>query len=302
MRRRYRNLAPPAILILTFTAGNLGCDTEAKRQHRAEVARQNQAWEDGQRRQAETAPPTQEVMDQVKAATQAFMEEHHGTLLVEETTFTPLTPNLFLVGVGVKDLVHENRYVAQLTAERLRDVTWGDDEDEAPKENGKLLWVVDYADAQKMTGLAQRHGFAPEVDRIRDQDRDEGYRASWGHRSWLDTYLIWHMLFNRPSSYGYRAGGGYTPMPPGYRFHDPAHPITAPDAQRFQGAAASTGGRSMVFLGGSAWRPPLVSSATSLPGQAFMAGKGGTLAGKAAMGSVSRGGFGAAGHFAGSGG
>jgi hypothetical protein len=300
MPRRYRSLVPPAALILAFTAGGAGCDTEARRLARAEDARRNQAWEDGQRRKAETEPPTPEVQEQVKAATQSFMEQHHADLLVEGTTFTPLTPNLFLVGVSVKDLLHENRYVAQLTAERMRDVTWG--EGEEPRENGQLLWVIDYADAAKMAVLAQRHGFAQEVDRIRDQDREGRYATSWGQRSWLDNYLIWHMLFNRPSSYGYRAGSGFAPMAPGYRFQDPAHPIMAPDAQRFQAAAAPTGGRSMVFLGGSAWRPPLVSSAASLPGQAFVAGRGGTIAGHAAMGSVSRGGFGAAGHASGSGG
>ena len=300
MAPRYRSLVPPAILILAFTAGGTGCDTEARRQRRAEQSRRDQAWEDGQRHQAEVEPPSPEVMDQVKAAISAFMEEHQAALLVEGTTFTPLTPNLFLVGVAVKDLVHENSYVAQLTAERLRDVAWG--EDEQPRENGQLLWVVDYADAQKMAALAQRHGFGPEVERIRSQDRGDGYRSSWGHRSWLDNYLLWHFLFHRPSSYGYRAGGSYSPMAPGYRFQDPGHPITASDAQPFQPAAAATGGRSMVFLGGSGWRPPLVSGTPGLSGQAFLAGHGGSLAGKAAMGSVSRGGFGAAGHAAGAGG
>jgi hypothetical protein len=91
-------------------------------------------------------------------------------------------------------------------------------------------------------------------------------------------------------------------MAPGYRFQDPAHPIGAEDAARFQPAAAATNGRSMVFLGGSAWRPPLVSGPTSLPGQAFVAGPHGSISGKAAMGSVGRGGFGAAGHASGTGG
>ena len=294
---RYRSAIPPLILILAATAGTLGCDTEARRQRRAEEARRNQAWEDAQRREAETAPPTPEVLEQVRTATSAFMTEHHPELLVEGQTFTPLTPNLFLVGVEVKDLLHENKYVAQFTAERLRDGDW----DGEFKENGRLLWIVDYANAEKMRELAQRHGFGEEVDRVRDQDRDGTYRASWGHRSWLDDYLLWHFLFHRPSAYGYR-GSGFTPMPQGYRFHDPANPIAPADATRFQAAAAPTGGRSMVFLGGSAWRPPLISTARSLPGQAFVAGPHGSITGKASMGSVSRGGFGHAGHASGSGG
>jgi len=295
---RYRSAVPPLVLILAATAGTLGCDTEARRQRRAEEARRNQAWEDGQRREAETAPPTPEVLEQVRTATAAFMEEHHAELGVEGVTLTPLTPNLFLVGVAVKDLLHGNTYVAQLTAERLRDGDW----DGEFRENGRLLWVVDYADADKMRELAQRHGFGQEVDRIRDEDREGSYRASWGRRSWLDDYLLWHYLFHRPSAYGYRPGGGFAPMMPGYRFQDPGHPIAPADATHFQAAAAPTGGRSMVFLGGSAWRPPLISTARSLPGQAFVAGPHGSITGKAAMGSVSRGGFGAAGHASGTGG
>jgi hypothetical protein len=287
-------------LILAATAGTLGCDTEARRQRRAEEARRNQEWEDGQRREAETAPPTPEMLEQVRAATAAFLEEHHAELHVEGVTLTPLTPNLFLVGAEVKDLLKGNTFVAQLTAERPRDVDWEDDDH--AKENGRLLWMVDYATAEKMQALAQRHGFGAEVDRIRDQDREGRYHASWGHRSWLDDYLLWHFLFHRPSAYGFRPGGAFTPMPSGYRFQDPGHPIGAEDVARFQGAAAPTGGRSMVFLGGSAWRPPLVSGVGVHPGQAFVAGPHGSISGKAAMGSVGRGGFGHAGHASGSGG
>ena len=300
MARAFRTLVPPTILILAYTAGNLGCDTEAKRQARAEESRRNQVWEESQRRKAETEPPTPETLEQVRTAIHTFMEAHHPELLVESETFTPLTPNLFLVGEGVKDLLHENRYVAQLTAERLRDVSWG--EGDVPRENGQLLWVIDYADARKMALLAQRHGFGAEVQSIRDQDRDERHHSSWGRRSWLDDYLLWHVLFHRPPSYGYRAAGGFPPMPAGYRPQDPGHPIRPDDAAPFQSAAAATGGRSSVFLGGSAWRPPLVSSVAELPGQAFLAGRGGTITGHAAMGAVARGGFGAAGHAAGSGG
>jgi len=295
---RYRSAVPPLVLILAATAGTLACDTQVKRERRAEEARRKEQWEAGQRREAETAPPTPEVLAQLRTATDAFVAEHHPELHVEGATFTPLTPNLFLVGVDVKDVLHENRYVAQLTAERLRDGDW----DGEFKENGRLLWVVDYASADKMRELSLRHGFGAEVDRIRDQDRDGHYRASWGRRSWLDDYLLWHFLFHRPSAYGYRGGGAFVPMPQGYRFQDPGHPIAPQDANHFQAAAAPTGGRSMVFLGGSSWRPPSVGSVNALPGQAFVAGPHGSISGKASMGSVSRGGFGAAGHASGTGG
>jgi len=288
---RYRSLVPPAVLILVFT----GCDTPGRRARKAEEARQRQAQEDGQRREAEQAPPTPEVLEQVRTATRSFMDERHPELAVEGTTLTPLTPNLFLVGVAVHDPVKDNRYVAQLSAERLREGDWGDD-------GARLLWVVDYADEARMRELAQRHGFAPEVERIRDQDRDGAYRTSWGQRGWLDNYLLWHFLFHRPSAYASNPGGGFSPMAPGYRFQDPGHPIAAADGQRFQAAAAPTGGRSMVFLGGSAWRPPPVSAVAGHSGQAFVAGPRGTISGRTALGAgVSRGGFGALGHVFGTG-
>ena len=43
---RYRSAVPPLILILAATAGTLACDTQARRQRRAEEARRNQEWED----------------------------------------------------------------------------------------------------------------------------------------------------------------------------------------------------------------------------------------------------------------
>ncbi|MDR3669396.1 MAG: hypothetical protein P4L36_01045 [Holophaga sp.] len=290
---RYRSLVPPAVLILVFTGG--ACDTEAGRARKAEQARLRQAREDTARLEAEQAPPTAEVLEQVRTAAKAFMDERHPDLLVEGQTLTPLTPNLFLVGVAVKDLVHENRYVAQLTAERLRDGDWG--EDGEAKDGARLVWLVDYASEPKLRELAERHGFAPEMDRIRGQNP----RTSWGRRSWLDDYLVWHYLFHRPPAY-MASGGGFTAMPAGYRFQDPGHPISAGDAAGFQSAAAPTGGRSMVFLGGSAWRPPPVGAVLSRSGQAFAAGPRGSISGRVSLGGVVRGGFGAAGHAAGAGG
>lgn len=290
MRRRFRSATPPLLAILVLSAGITGCDTEAKRQRR-------QAEEDLARRQAETEPPTPEVLTQLRTATDDFMKEHHPGLQVEGCTFTSLTPNLFLIGVSVYDVLGGNtRYVKQLTGERMRDVedNWLGES----RENGQLLWIIDYADEQKMKTLADRHGFAHEVDAVRDTDPRYDHGYSWGHRSWLDDYLLWHYVFHRPSPMAYGPGMGFRPMPMGYRFHDPGHPIQAEDARAFQAAAAPTGGRSSVFLGGSAWRPPLVSQVSSIPGQAFSV-SGSHISGKASMGSVSRGGFGASGHAAG---
>jgi len=280
----HRTLTPPLAAILALSAMT-GCDTEASRQRRAaEEARQRQL-EDSLRREAETQAPTEMVLQQVRAATEAFMAEHHGDLNLEGSTYTALTPNLFLVGVSVREKARGNTYVKQLSAERLR-------------EDDQMIWVIDYLDAQKMQVLARRHGLEPEVEAIRRQDPGYRHGASWGHRSWLDDYLLWHFIFGRPAAMGFWPGQGFRPMAPGFRFQDPARPMRPEDAQPFRGAAAATGGRSMIFLGGSAWRPPVASHVGSVPGQAFTA-HGSGVSGRAPMGSMSRGGFGHSGHIAG---
>jgi len=288
---RYRSLVPPAVLILVVSAGAaVSIHTARARQ------RQRQALEDSLRLEAAQAVPTPEVLGQVRAAAKAFMEERHPELNVEGETFTPLTPNLFLVGVAVQDPLHGNRYVARLTAERLRDGDWG--EDGEPREEPRLLWLVDYASEDRLRELAGRHGFAEEVDRVRDLGR--GRAMSWGQRDWLDDYLLWNYVYQRPPAYA-AAGDGFAALPAGYRLQDPGHPITAADAAWVQAASAPTGGRSRVYLGGWAWRPPPAGSVFARTGTAYGAGPHGSISGHFSMG-VARGGFGAAGHAAGTGG
>jgi hypothetical protein len=289
---RYRSLVPPAVLILVVSAGAaVSIHTARERQ------RQRQALEDSLRLEAAQAVPTPEVLEQVRSATKTFMAERHPELNVEGETFTPLTPNLLLVGVAVQDPLHGNRYVARLTAERLRDGDWG--EDGEPGGEPRLLWLVDYASQDKLRELADRHGFAPEVDRVRDLGRGRG--MSWGQRDWLDDYLLWSYVYQRPPAYTAEPGGGFTALPAGYRFQDPEHPITPADAAWVQAASAPSGGRSRVYLGGWAWRPPWAGNVFARSGTAYGAGLHGSISGHVSMG-VSRGGFGAAGHAAGVGG
>jgi hypothetical protein len=290
MRPRYRSLTPPLVVILAFSAGIPGCDTQASRE-RARLA------EETARRQAETDPPTQEVLSQVRAAAEVFMQERHGDERAEGYSFTALTPNLFLVGVSVRDSAGGTT-VRQLSAERLRDVeeSWFSGE---LKENGDLLWVVDDLDEVKMKILARRHGLDDEVNALRDQDPGYSYRHSWGRRTWLDDYLLWHYVYHRPAPILYTPAGGYQTQPMGYRFQDPsgAH-IQPEDTRPFQASAARTGGRSSVFLGGGAWRPPLADQVGETRGRAFVA-KGSGHSWFGFHGFFSRGGFGRAGHAAG---
>lgn len=273
--RRYRNLTPPLVLILAVTGGNLGCESRATRE-----ARENES-----RRRAEVEHPSPQVLDQVRTATGRFMTDRHADLEVEGMTLTALTPNAFLVGVSVKHRTAGNRWVAQLTAERVR---------EDGSEGSDMAWVIDYAEPTKLQQLSQRHGFGHEVSRISGMS----HQASWGHRSFLDDMLLWHFLFNRPPAYGWSPMGGFSAMPRGYRFQDPTRPIQAQDGDLFRSAAAPTGGRSSVFLGGSAWRPPTVAQAGPLSGHAYSVSPSGSVGSRVGLSSVGRGGFGSTGRAA----
>jgi hypothetical protein len=291
MRPRFRSLTPPLITILVLSAGGAGCQTRASRE-RARLA------EESARRQAETEPPTEEVLGQVRAACEAFMKERHPDQTADSFTFTALTPNLFLVGASVRDPAGGPATVRQLSAERLRDVeeSWFSG---TLKESGDLLWVVDDLDEVQMKALAIRHGLNPEVDAVRDQDPGNGRVHSWGHRSWLDDYLLWHYLFHRPAPVTWAPGSGYRTQPRGYRFQDPAGGRIQPeDARAYQSAAAATGGRSSVFLGGGAWRPPLASQAGTSRGRTFVA-RGAGITHLGGRSFSARGGFGSAGRSAG---
>ena len=287
MRFRYRSLTPPAVAILVLSG--TACDTRASRE-RTRIA------EETARRQAETEPPTQEVLSQIRAATEAFMKEHHGDEQVDGCSFTSLTPNLFLVGVSVRK--GGEATARQLSAERLRDMEPGWFSGEL-KENGDLLWVIDDLNEVNLRVLAARHGLGDEVEGIRGQDPGYNTRHSWGRRTWLDDYLLWHYLYHRPAPVLYTPGGGYQAQPMGYRFQDPGGARIQPDdARPYQAAAARTGGRSTVFLGGGAWRPPPVSMAGASHGSAFVA-RGAGIAWSGTHAAAARGGFGAAGRAAG---
>lgn len=278
MPPRFRSLTPPLISILVFSAGTVGCETEASR-------RRAQAEEARARRQAETEPPSQETLSQIRSAAEAFMQERHPGLVTEDFTFTSLTPNLFLIGVSTLDGLGGSMQI-RLSAERLRD---GKD-----KDPSRLIWAINDISESEMKLLAERHGINQEVDGIRNLDSTYTHHHSWGSRSWLDDYLIWRYIYHRPAPMRWSPAGGFQAMPMGFRFHNPSAPITPEDAQPYRAAAAHTQGRSSVFLGGSAWKPPLASSVHGFTGQAFRA-QGSSIH----VSSLSRGGFGAMGRSAG---
>ncbi len=283
--RRFRSAAVPGLLLVSLSAAYLGCSREDP-----EKQRRLQAEEATRRRRAETEPPSPAVLEQLRAAAQDYMTEHEKEVTVQGFSFTQLTPNLYLVGANTAETATGKTGVQQLSAERLRDAR--KDEDGNVEDHGDFLWVIDRVDAAKMDVLAQRHGIAGEVASVRERHR--GDDSSWGHRSWLDDYLLWHFLFHRPSPMGFGYGSGFMPHPPGYRFYAPQRPFQDADARPYQGATG--GGRSSVFLTGQAWNPP---RATEVPitGQAYgVSAQHGGFTGKTGIGGIARGGFGAAGH------
>lgn len=280
-----RSLQVPGILLLSLSALHLGCG-------RSERAREEARREEAARRQREELqPPSPAVLEQLRVASQDYLTEHQPGLSVQGFSFTQLTPNLYLVGVNATDAATQQPVARQLSAERLRDTRT--DAEGTLQDRGGFLWVIDEVDAARMQALAQRHGIAGEVDAVRRQHPD---RSAWGHRSWLDDYLLWHFLFHRPAPMGYGYGSGFAPMAPGWRVNAPARPFREEDARPYQAATAPTGGRSGVFLSGQAWNPPPAHQ-VPIAGQAYgVAGPEGGITGKTGLGGVARGGFGAAGR------
>ena len=284
--RRYCSAAVPGLLLVSLSAAYLGCDRQDP-----EKQRRLQAEEAARRHRAEAEPPSPAVLEQLRAASQDFMTEHEPLVTVQGFSFTQLTPNLYLVGANITDLETNKPAVRQLSAERLRDTRLK--EDHTVEDRGDTLWVIDRVDAAKMEALAQRHGIAGEVASVRERHEN---RSSWGHRSWLDDYLLWHFLFHRPSPMGFGYGMGFAPQPQGYRFYEPQRPFRDADVRPYQAAAAPTGGRSGVFLSGQAWNPPRAPD-VPISGQASgVSAQHGGFTGKTGLGGTARGGFGAAGH------
>jgi hypothetical protein len=287
-RRTFRSLGAPGLLLLTLSGAQLGCGLSADEQRRQaeEAASRAEA-----RRHEEVDPPSPAVLEQLRQTAQDFLTEHNTEITVQGFSFTELTPNLFIIGATVIDKVQGNSYVKQLTAERLRDSDWG--EDGEVKESGDTLWVIDHLDEVKMRALAQRHGIGNEVDSVSSLNPHP-----YGSSHFLENYLIWRMIFHRPSPMGYWYGRpGFSPLAPGFRPDAPNQPLRPEDARPYQAAAAATGGRSSVFLNGAAWNPPRSVDVPNMTGQAYgISRAGGFVMGKTGLGGVARGGFGATGR------
>lgn len=291
--RTFRSSLAPVVAILC-TAGTVGCswvdDWQKELDRRAAVENQNQ-------KKIESTPTPSETLEQIRQVAQAFLDEHHPDLSTQGFDFTQMTPNCFLIGAKVTQKGAKYGYVKHLTAERLREV--GEDEDGDASPTGNYLWVIDYADPQKMADLAGRHGFSEEVKAIHDRQFQSSASSPWGERSWLDDYLLWHFLFGRPSVsyYAYNnVKAGFQSRPTGYRFYAPDRPFREEDTRPFGGIASGNGGRSMAFVSGRGWTAPQSNQVSGLTGQPYaVRGSGGGVVAKGAMGAVSRGGFGTTG-------
>jgi hypothetical protein len=306
-RRRFSSVLPPLVLILALTGG---CESKEKSAaKRAEQERLRELQEKAGRQKAETEKPSEAVLGQIRSATEAFMKEQHAAEELDELTFTQLTPNLYLLGLKLKQPATTLR---SLTAERFRG------------ENGAdFFWVIDEAGRDKMTELAGRHGFAQEVEKVASQAKaqdwgDEGSSSSWTEEtssttgegstrrhsyhaaSWLGPILLWHYLYGRPSPMGFSYRNpqrGFNNFAPGYRYTSPQQPFAPGVKDRLGTIPAQTGGHSAVFLAGSAYQPKSMGEHPNLnSAKIYSAAPNTGSATRVSSSSVSRGGFGSSGH------
>lgn len=133
-------------------------------------------------------------------------------------------------------------------------------------------WNVGYLDENVMKVMAKKYGFEQEVEAVAKEN--VGTAASVNPQfanSWLNNYMLWHMLYNRPMTIerGYR-GSSFIARPRGFRPYAAAAPLNK------------------MNLGPKVWAIP---SATKGVSSSVLSGKGSSISsGRAA--SVSRGGFG----------
>lgn len=311
--RHFRSLLPPMVLILALTGG---CESSQKRAARlAEEARLREVQEKAERQQAEAEKPSKVVLGQVRSAAEAFMTEQHAQEKLDEVVFTQLTPNLYLLGLKLKEPAGSKR---SLTAERFRN-----------EDENDFYWVIDDASEDKMKALAARHGFDKEVEAVKAQasaadwgdpgggdstvwldDSTTNNQARTAHRSsfhaasWIGPILLWHYLYGRPSPMGFsyrNPQGGFNAFAPGYRMTSPQTPFAPAVKDRLGSIPAQTGGHSAVFLAGSAYQPKPMGSHPDLnSAKIYSAGSHAGPAARVSSSSVSRGGFGGSGHSAGS--
>lgn len=318
--RHFRSLLPPMVLILAMTGG---CESNQKKTARlAEEARARRIQEQAERQKAEVEKPSEAVLGQLRGATEAYMAEQHAQEGLDELIFTQLTPNLYLLGLKLKTPADSKR---SLTAERFR------------KEDGQdFYWVIDEATQDKMKELSGRHGFAKEVEQVAAQAKpqdwgDEGssnggwtdpgssdgvwndntsstnrntHRSGLHTASWLGPILLWHYLYGRPSPMGFSYRNpqrGFNSFAPGYRFTSPQQPFSPGIKDRLGSIPAQTGGHSAVFLAGNAHQPQSMGAHPNInSAKIYSASPGTGSATRVSSSSVSRGGFGSAGHSAGS--
>lgn len=308
--RTFRSTLPPLVLILALTGG---CQVKRSDARLAEEERLRTIQETAERQKAETEKPSEAVLAQVRAATEAYMKEQHAQEELDELVFTQLTPNLYLLGVKLKTPAANPR---SLTAERFRG------------EGGQdFFWVIEEASRYRMSELAARHGFDKELAQVSSASTesdwgDPGGSGTWSDdtrsasrvpttqhhgmhtASWLGPLLLWHYLYGRPSPMGFSYRNpqrGFNAFAPGYRYTAPQRPFSPAVKDRLGAIPAQTGGHSAVFLGGSAWQPKAMGEHPNLnSARIYSASPQSGTATRVAPGSVSRGGFGSAGRSAGS--
>jgi hypothetical protein len=106
----------------------------------------------------------------------------------------------------------------------------------------------------------------------------------------MDDYIMWSLLFNRPSPMYYGYGSGFAPRPLGFRPYAPMAPmnVAAVRGPGFGWIAARSAGRSSAFTSGISRNPPNVTRLSPSSGAKVFSSTGG----KSASVSAARGGFG----------
>jgi hypothetical protein len=187
-------------------------------------------------------------------------------------TITPMVDDFAVIMLTEKK-PDGSSFNKNLYAEKNLDVRQDSDGDDVFSER----WNVGYLDENMMKVFAKKYGFDTEVEAVAKEavGTEAAYNPQY-HDSWMNNYMLWHMVYNRPMTMT-RNNGIFFTQPRGYRPYAVARPL------------------SKVTLSPRVWAIP---SATKGVSSSVTSGKGSPVSsGRAA--SISRGGFGAGGTHAG---
>lgn len=218
-------------------------------------------------------PGTNSVAEQIQFQAEQWVRTYDAGNEVIAISITPMVDDFSIIMLTEKK-PDGSTFNKNLYAEKGIKHSVDSDGDDIMDSN----WSVGYLDENVMKVMAKKYGFDQEVEKVASNNVGTAAAVNPQYQnSWLNNYLLWHMIFNRPATIekSYYTGNRYIYRAPGYRPYAPAAPL------------------SKVGVSSNVWAIPRATNGVS---SSIISGRGSVVSSKFGSTSVSRGGFGATGR------